>query len=305
MSILCVEGLSKKFGNKKVIDELSFSVPEHSIFGFIGKNGAGKTTTMKMILGLLRPDGGHITVYGERVRYGQTKTNRYIGYLPDVPEFYGYMKPAEYLRLCGDITGMSTERIRKRSNQVLDMVGLSDANKRIGGFSRGMKQRLGIAQALLNEPRLLICDEPTSALDPIGRKEILDILSQVKGRTTVVFSTHVLSDVERICDHVALINDGTIVMSGKLHEIKSMHKREILSVEFSSPKEAERFISVAGTVVLHGPVERKASGVIISSADIRADEAAVISLLHKEKLLPLKLELCEPTLENLFVEAVK
>lgn len=305
MNILCVEGLSKKFGDKKVIDGLSFSVPENSVFGFIGKNGAGKTTTMKMILGLLRPDAGHITVCGEKVVYGRTKTNKYIGYLPDVPEFYGYMKPAEYLQLCGDITGMPPKAIRERSTRVLEMVGLSDENKRIGGFSRGMKQRLGIAQALFNEPRLLICDEPTSALDPIGRKEILDILYRLKGRTTVLFSTHILSDVERICDHVALINDGRIVLSGKLQEIKSMHKTESLSVEFSSPEEAERFISAVRAESFDGPVERKASGVVVGSADIKRAEAAVISILHREKLLPLKLELCEPELENLFVEAVR
>lgn len=305
MNILRVEGLTKKFGSKKVIDDISFEVKENSVFGFIGKNGAGKTTTMKMILGLLKPDGGTISVCGERVTYGQTKTNRHIGYLPDVPEFYAYMKPYEYLRLCGEITGLSNSHINKKSRELLEIVGLSDANKRIGSFSRGMKQRLGIAQALLNEPRLLICDEPTSALDPIGRKEILDILSLVKGSSTVVFSTHILSDVERICDSVALINEGKLALSGTLRDIKSMYKTESLALEFASDEDAELFVRASGTGGFPGAAVRKASGVVVNSTNIKETETFVISILHKEKLLPLKLEVAEPTLENLFMEAVK
>src|SRR5690606_30013665 len=124
-------------------------------------NGAGKTTTMKMVVGLLKPDAGEIFVCGEKVSYGETKTNRNIGYLPDVPEFYGYLRPMEYLKLCGQITGMSGKETREKSEEMLSLVGLADAKRKIGGFSHGMKQRLGIAQALLNEPKLLICDEPT------------------------------------------------------------------------------------------------------------------------------------------------
>jgi len=135
----------------------------------------------------LKPDSGSVTVCGEKVTYGESKANRHIGFLPDVPEFYGYMNPMEYLKLCGEIAGLSKTQIKSRSEELLELVGLKDQKKRISGFSRGMKQRLGIAQALLNEPKLLICDEPTSALDPIGRKEILDILLAAKGKTTIVF----------------------------------------------------------------------------------------------------------------------
>lgn len=212
MGILEIRNISKSFGDNKVLDGLSFSVPENSIFGFVGQNGAGKTTTMKMILGLLKADSGSISVCGEKVSFGQTKTNRDIGYLPDVPEFYSYMRPKEYLKLCGEITGLPNEKIKARSEELLTLVGLQGINKKIGGFSRGMKQRLGIAQALLNEPRLLICDEPTSALDPLGRKEILDILQQVKGKTTVIFSTRILSDVERVCDQVAVLHKGKLAL---------------------------------------------------------------------------------------------
>ena len=143
MDMLAITNLQKRFGDKSVLKGLDLSVPEHSVFGFIGKNGAGKTTTMKTILGLLKADGGEILVSGEKVVYGQTATNRHIGYLPDVPEFYPFMTAPEYLSFCGEITGMSRIEIKSRSNELLKLVGLGNEKHRIKGFSRGMKQRLG------------------------------------------------------------------------------------------------------------------------------------------------------------------
>ena len=305
MDILCIEHLSKNFGTNKVIDDLSFTVPEHAVFGFLGQNGAGKTTTMKMILGLLKPTSGIITVFGEPVTYGQTNTNRYIGYLPDVPEFYGYMKPYEYLKLCGEITGLSDKKIKLKSDELLTLVGLDKANKRIGGFSRGMKQRLGIAQALLNEPKLLICDEPTSALDPIGRKEILDILCQVKGKTTVVFSTHILSDVERICDRIAILHDGKLALSGSLADIKEQHKQNGLLIVFSSSNDKEQFISSPQVASLLTTAKQTETSLVLHTHNIDKAEAVVIATLMEKQLLPMKLEVLEPTLESLFMEVVR
>ena len=155
MNMLEITNLQKRFGDKQVLKDVNLVVPEHSVFGFIGQNGAGKTTTMKMILGLLQADAGEIKVAGEKVVYGQTATNRYIGYLPDVPEFYSFMTPKEYLAFCGDITGLDKKESKKRSEELLELVGLGGEKHRIKGFSRGMKQRLGIAQALLNQPKLL------------------------------------------------------------------------------------------------------------------------------------------------------
>ena len=159
MNILTIEDLSKSFGGQKVIDRLKLTVPEGAVFGFIGQNGAGKTTTMKMVLGLLKADSGSITVCGESVKYGGTAANRHIGYLPDVPEFYTYMNAVEYLALCGEISGLPKEETKNRSHELLNLVGLENVKKRIGGYSRGMKQRLGIAQALLGNPPVLILDE--------------------------------------------------------------------------------------------------------------------------------------------------
>lgn len=300
MDIVTIENVSKSFGNNIVIDNLSFSVPEHSIFGFIGQNGSGKTTTMKMILGLLKPDSGTIQVCGEKVQFGQTKTNQNIGYLPDVPEFYSFLKPKEYLKLCGEITGMPKDRILSRSNELLKLVGLGDVNKKIGGFSRGMKQRLGIAQALLNEPKLLICDEPTSALDPIGRKDILDILTAIKGKTTVIFSTHILSDVERICDNIALIDKGKLVIHGTIGEIKANHKSDKLFIEFVSKNDKDKFLAILRSV----PYEQTETSIMIATNNISQVHSKVLHILASENILPIKLEIVEPSIESLFMEVV-
>lgn len=148
MDMLYISDLYKRFSDKKVLNGLNLSVPEHSIFGFIGKNGAGKTTTMKMVLGLLKADAGEIIVNGEKVVYGQTTTNRYIGYLPDVPEFYPFMTAAEYLHFCGEIIGMKRTENEERCKELLELVGLVNETHHIKGFSRGMKQRLGIRHCL-------------------------------------------------------------------------------------------------------------------------------------------------------------
>lgn len=303
MTILDVRGLSKNFNGSKVIDDITFSIPERSIYGFIGVNGAGKTTTMKMILGLLPPDSGDIYVCGEKVTYGATKTNQHIGYLPDVPEFYGYMRPKEYLRLCGEIVGLSSVEIKQRSNELLELVGLADVNKKIDGFSRGMKQRLGMAQALLNEPKLLICDEPTSALDPMGRKEILDILQAIKGKTTVIFSTHILADVERVCDRVAVLNNGKIALSGTLGELKSTQQNNQILLEFTTFSDKERFILLVEPFVKK--IDSNDLQITLHVSDIKESQRKILQLLSSDNIFPTKLQILEPNLESLFLEVVK
>lgn len=305
MNILEIKHLCKSFGNHSVIRSLDLSVPEHSVFGFVGQNGAGKTTTMKMILGLLKPDSGDIVVHGEKVSYGERKSNVSIGYLPDVPEFYGYMNPMEYLKLCGEIAGISNSKIKNRSEELISLVGLEKVNRRISGFSRGMKQRLGIAQALFNEPPLLICDEPTSALDPIGRKEILDILSAIKGKTTVIFSTHILSDVERICDHVALLYNGKLALCGTLSDIKKKHRHNGFVIEFAKSDDAESLMDCEELKSPEITAKKDKNTITINVLDIKKDGQFLIALLAKKKITPIKFEIMEPTLENLFMEAIQ
>ena len=305
MAILEIQHLSKRFGSLQAIDDLSFSVPEGSIFGFIGQNGAGKTTTMKMVLGLLKADSGTVLINGEKVSFGETKTNRIVGYLPDVPEFYNYLKPKEYLRLCGEITGLSKDQIEERSETLLTLVGLQNVKKKIGAFSRGMKQRLGIAQALLNEPKLLICDEPTSALDPIGRKEILDILLKVKGKTTVIFSTHILSDVERICDHIAVLHKGKLMLSGTLADIKAQHKSDGFTIEFSSSKDQADFMALAEIKPYLTNSKSEGQSLTLHHEDSALLESCVLQALVTHKILPNRFEINEPTIESLFMEAIR
>lgn len=294
MDVLSLSHVSKSFGSRNVIDDLSFSIPEHCVFGFIGENGAGKTTTMRMILGLLKIDHGEIIVNGIPVQYGQNRTNRYIGYLPDVPEFYNFMTPMEYLKLCAEVTGMQQHFIHSRTMELLELVGLSKENKRIHGFSRGMKQRLGIAQALLNNPRLLICDEPTSALDPIGRKEILDILSAVKEHTTVLFSTHILSDVERICDQIALLHNGRIALKGSLEEIKTI--RPGFEIEFYRSEDADLFQATFG--------KGKRIDKLQICYETENDMHEAMQFIVKQQIRIQRIEMREPSLEALFMEVI-
>lgn len=299
MNMLMVNGISKSFGSHKIIDDLSFEVPEHSIFGFIGQNGAGKTTTMKMILGLLPSDTGEILVNGEKVITGKNKTNCYIGYLPDVPEYYEYMTPVEYLMMCGRITGLNKKNVGKRVKEMLDLVGLSQYKKRIHGFSRGMKQRLGIAQALLHKPKLLICDEPTSALDPLGRKEILDILSSVREETTVLFSTHILTDVERICDKIAFLEKGKIVLSGSLDAVKDSYKTFGIEILFENEEGARKFLQVF-------PDGKQKHSCLLQYHQKSEEEPFIYMKYIAEHQMKIhRLEQLEPTLEDLFLNMMK
>lgn len=320
MDMLRITNLQKRFGDKEVLKGLNLSVPEHSVFGFIGKNGAGKTTTMKAVLGLLKADSGYITVAGEKAVYGQTITNRYIGYLPDVPEFYSFMTASEYLTFCGEIAGMKKNEIRARNVELLKLVGLGDEKHRIKGFSRGMKQRLGIAQALFNRPKLLICDEPTSALDPVGRKEILDILLAVREQTTVLFSTHILSDVERICTGVAFLHDGVVSMQGKLADIKSNYRTEEYLLETERESDTQKLLltldarkktqvqkpalqELRNSPCRHPELQKNGNQLIFrGSADKLFD---VLSVVVADKIPVLKVERLEPSLESLFLEVIE
>lgn len=303
MEALKIDNLHKSFGKNTIINGLSMSIPENTIFGFLGKNGAGKTTTMKMILGFLKIDEGSIEVFGEEVSFGQSKTNRFIGYLPDVPEFYGYMTAKEYLNLCGAITGLSKNEIKNKSEELLELVGLRDVNKRISGYSRGMRQRLGIAQALLNSPKLLICDEPTSALDPLGRKEILDIILKIKDFTTVIFSTHILSDVEAICDHVVVLDKGRNVLEGSIDELKNIKRKNTIKIRFKSDKELKAFKSLDKFSNL--AMNEKGDTLYLTDEENQLKDLDILYELYKLNIFPVELKIEEPTLENIFMEVTK
>ncbi|GGI66222.1 ABC transporter ATP-binding protein [Enterococcus alcedinis] len=302
MNVLEVRAVSKQYGSKKVLKDLSFSIPRGAIFGFVGENGAGKTTTMKLILGLDEMTSGEIYINGEKVRFGETATNRMTGYLPDVPEFYDYMTSTDYLMLCAEITQIPKNKRQARVAEMLSLVGLEQSKSKIKGFSRGMKQRLGIAQALLNEPEFLICDEPTSALDPSGRNEFLDLLASLKNRVTILFSTHILSDVERICDQVGILHKGSLQVVGEIDVLKERYAQPQIEIVFENTGEAEQFVEQTTQIIK----EQHESQVFVSySETYPLAFAELIAQLSQFNLTAKSIRHIAPSLEQIYLEVTK
>lgn len=311
MSILEIENVSKKFGTKEVLKDLNLTVPTGSIFGFVGGNGAGKTTTMKMILGLEEKTAGEIRIKGLPVIFGDNQTNHLTGYLPDVPEFYDYMSGQEYLKFCGEITGLTKRQLKQKLPEILLLVGLKADRRKIKGYSRGMKQRLGIAQALLNDPELLICDEPTSALDPSGRNDFLEMLAKLKGRTTILFSTHILSDVERICDYVGILNEGKLVVSGTLDDLKQRFAKNQIAIEFSSNAQLNDFSKhlkklKEEQLLSDFSIEPEKHLITLDHTQPYEEVApAVFNLFEEAQLFPRVIKKIDPSLESIFLEVIQ
>lgn len=206
----------------RALDPLDLSVPAGEVFGYLGPNGSGKTTTLKLLFGLVLPDAGTATVLGEPLASPAWK--RRTGYLPEHPYFYDYLTPREYLDYAGRLLGLSAARRRERAMELLERVGLSaSSGLPMRRFSKGMVQRLGLAQALLNDPALVILDEPMSGLDPIGRRLVRHLILELKEQgKTVFFSTHILSDAETLCDRVALLRTGRLLQVGRLDDILAL-----------------------------------------------------------------------------------
>lgn len=223
--VIRTENLSKTYGflftrkKKPSLDSLSVSIPRGSVFGFLGPNGAGKTTTIRILMGLIRPTSGSAQVLGKPT--WDVPVKKRIGFLPDTPAFNGMMTASEFLSVCARLYGLNCSERGERIAEVLETVQMTaHAREKISSFSRGMLQRIGVAQTLLNKPELLILDEPLLGLDPYGRQDFKDIiLSQSKKGVTVFFSSHILSDVQDICDHAAILNKGHLLCSGSLKDL--------------------------------------------------------------------------------------
>lgn len=299
------EGLTKHYGEVKALHALDLTVPYGSIFGFLGRNGAGKTTTMRLLAGLAHPTAGHAWIAGVETTNGDSRAREQFGYLPQDPAFYNWMTPREYLDYAGRLFGLPEAERKRRLDEVLEIVGLkAAARRRIGGFSGGMHQRLGIAQALLHRPPVLLLDEPTSALDPAGRHEVLELIAGLRGHVTVFFSSHILGDVERICDTVAIIHQGTLLLVEEREALLQRYAAntallELDAVHGAIPVELVAALQALPWVETVTPDQLTLRVVV---KDLAQGKQALLPFIVQQGLTLVRYEWVRPTLEEIFLE---
>jgi len=301
------DGLTKTFGQVRALDGLTLTVPEGSIYGFLGPNGAGKTTTIRILTGLARASSGQARVDGVDLAQDGADLARRIGYLPEEPAFYGWMSPIEYLDYIGRIFDLDAEERRRRVSELLELVGLTDVSKRrIAGFSRGMRQRLGLAQALVNRPHVLFLDEPASALDPAGRREVLEMVEGLRGSVTVFMSTHILADVERVCDTIGIIARGRLITEAPRQELLSRYAVPAYEVE-THPENAAALAAWAAALGdaswLQG-VSLDAHRCRLQVADVERAGPLLMAALAQSGLPVVRYQVVRPSLEDIFLRLV-
>ncbi len=301
------EELRKVFGSFTALDGLNLSVEEGTIFGFLGPNGAGKTTTIRILTRLAHATGGKAWVNGIEVTSNHRDLPAMIGFLPEEPAFYPWMTPREFLDYVGRVFRLPASARATRTKELIALAGLEAAAKRrIGGFSRGMRQRLALAQALMNQPKVLFLDEPASALDPVGRKEVLEFIEHLRGQCTVFMSTHILDDVERVCDTVGIINKGKLVTAAPRDELLARYAIPAVEVQVDAGSEAglrawcdalqgEAWIK---SISIEGLVAR------LIVRDIEIAKAQLLPAASQAGLVLLRYEVMRPSLEDVFMQLV-
>ena len=295
--------LTKAYKHHTAVDSISLAVPAGVTCGFLGKNGAGKTTTIKMLTGLKRPTSGSFSILGEEISYG--KKHLTIGYLPDVPHFYPYMTAYEFLNLCGKLCGIANDKRKEQINYLLKQVGLEGVKTRIGGYSRGMKQRLGIAQALIHNPSVIFMDEPISALDPSGRRDVMEIIAALKEQT-VIFSTHILADVEDACDYILIIDQGKILAAAYLADLYQTFSKNQAQAVFFTDEQTQKANAALQTIA-HLRITQTDKRTLVMSSDVM-DQAAmsqqVLAQVGQDGLALQHFSVHKPTLDEIFHEIV-
>jgi ABC-2 type transport system ATP-binding protein len=298
------ENLSRRYGSVQALKPLDLTVSTGSIFGFLGRNGAGKTTTIRLLTGLARPTSGSAWVAGVETTQPDSGARHTFGYLPQDPAFYNWMTPVEYLDYVGRLFQMNDGERQQRIGEMIELVGLEDAQRRtIGGFSGGMVQRLGIAQALLHRPPVLFLDEPTSALDPAGRYAVLDLIHRLRGEVTVFLSSHILGDVERVCDTIGIIREGELLLVAGRDELLDRYASNVISLEvdqesvpsmasFASALEQEAWVVGAGT---------DGSRMRVTVNDVAQAKAVLLPLVVRHGLVLTRYEWVRPSLEEVFL----
>jgi len=307
-AILC-RGLSKTYGKVRGLADLDLVVPFGSVFGFLGRNGAGKTTTMRLLAGLALPSSGHAWVAGWETTGVNRLARARFGYLPQDPAFYSWMSAREYLDYIGKVQGLTSSERKRQVGEMLELSDLKEASRRrIGGYSGGMVQRLGIAQAFMGHPPVLLLDEPTSSLDPGGRHEVLEMISKISGKVTVFFSSHILNDVERVCDTVAVLHKGRLILVSGREELLEKYAVNAAELEIDSNGGG------AGDTALPHFLDRLKQCAWV--ANIKQEGTMLRIMVHnvpiaKKELLPLvadsglvvnRYEWVRPSLEEIFLQ---
>lgn len=278
MSLVALKDVVKSFGETRAVDEVSFTIDRGEVVGFLGPNGAGKTTTMRLLTQYLQPDAGAILIDGEPIESHPAELRRRVGYLPETNPLYTDMLAGEYISFMGHLRGMARDEIVRRTDAVVEQTAIEDVYYRpIHQLSKGYRQRVGLAQAILSEPEILILDEPTEGLDPNQRVEIRHLIRELGGDRTVLLSTHVMQEVQRTCSRVVIISQGRIVADGDVETVVSQGARGArVSIEIEGPGEAARTAILAlpsiVEVEIEGEVEgRVAMSVLSDGADPRRD----------------------------------
>ncbi|SOC23158.1 ABC-2 type transport system ATP-binding protein [Ureibacillus xyleni] len=294
MTLISVSDLTKTFGNQTVVDHISFSIESNTSTALIGPNGAGKTTTLSMLTGLLSQTSGSIKMDGVK------DMRSVIGFLPQYPKFFSWLSALEYTEMAAKLSGVEAKQARLQSQKILEYVGLGSAlHKKTETFSGGMKQRLGIAQALVHKPKLLLLDEPVSALDPVGRREIMNLLKEIQNETTILYSTHILNDAEEMTDQLLFLRGGKLVEKGSLNEVRARFEEPRIKIKFSSQEQALQFASQAE---LHCNVEGETVFV-----EIDHDQPTMQQLLNRLANSNFSIESIEKVtanLEEIFMKVV-
>lgn len=302
-----LEGLGKEYGQFTALKSLDLMVPDGTCLGFLGPNGAGKSTTIKLMTNLIRPSRGRAALFGIDVRREPTRALARIGAVIETPEFYGYLSPVETLAYVGRLRGMHPNELESRSDAVLREVKLKEwADHRIQEFSKGMKQRLAIAQALLSEPELLILDEPTSGLDPRGMVEVRDVIKSLKGQGRTIFmSSHLLGEVQEVCDDVALLNHGELLVHGSVRDLSRGAGSSTFHTTFLGSPTREELNALAS---LPGVEEVKDAGDSSVDLTISGGEASQARILEAMISRGLKVTTYRPLsspLEQLYLDRIQ
>ena len=297
--------LTRRYGDVLALDDLDLEVQHGSIFGFLGRNGAGKTTTMRLLTGLARPTYGSAWVAGCQVTAGDGRSRAAYGYLPQESAFYGWMTGREYLDYVGGLYGLSAGNRNRRTDELLELVNLKEAaDRRVQGYSGGMKQRLGVAQALIHEPSVLFLDEPTSALDPAGRHEVLEMISRLRGSVTVFLSSHIIADVDRICDTVGVIHKGRLLFVLPRQELLDRYAVDEAVLEVAH-ESADQVASLEALIAQQPWVERVHNGgteLHVQVLDMEAARVGLLPLVVSQGIVLDSFRWVRPSLEDIFLE---